>query len=86
MKEFFKKILSSSHEASSKRLVLIICVLCVILMCLLNMLFKLTIAEFMFSGLVTIIMTSLGIVGVENVSGNIKSKKDEKETNTSDPV
>lgn len=85
MKEFFKNVLSSSNAASSKRLVLLICVICIILMCFLNMFFKLSIEEFMFSGIITIVLTSLGVVGVENVSNNLKTKKDE-EKDTNNPV
>lgn len=78
---FLKNVISSSNEASSKRLVLLITILSIILIAFLNMFFKLDITEFIFSGLLTIVLTCLGVVSIENVSNIIGNKfnKNEKE-------
>ena len=73
MKDFFKKMLSSSSTVSSKRVITLVAFILVIVGFVSNLYWDFTVEEFIFSGVMYIVIAGLGITGAEKFMSNKKN-------------
>lgn len=72
MFEFISKLLSSSDEVSSKRVVTILAMLMICAAFLLNMFFDVTVDEYLYDSMLYIVISGLGFTASEYVFRSFK--------------
>jgi len=77
MKRFFLNLLSGTNETSSKRFIALICTGVIIIIAFANLFLGLTISEFIFNGILTIVLVGLGAVLGENIVSMINKPKND---------